>query len=69
MSRRPMCDAPPRPVSQSPLPQSTVALSKARLFVQQLLHHVQLGVGVDDKVLNEQAIDLRLLPRGLEPWW
>ena len=29
MSRRPMCEAPPSPVSQSPPPQSIVALSRA----------------------------------------
>ena len=32
MSRRPMCDAPPSPVSQSPPPQSIVALSRAGSF-------------------------------------
>ena len=41
-------------------------VEQRRLLLEQLLHHVELGVGVDDEVLHEHAVDLRLLPRRLE---
>ena len=67
MSRRAYAGRPAQAAFPVSLPPVDRRVEQSRLPRKQFLHHVEFRMSVDDEILNEHSIDLRLLPRGLEP--